>query len=328
MANSKDDTRGAWEPPKIFRDVRFLYALVAITFFLPFLLTRGGSKWLDFTDTGQIGDTIGGIMGPMVGLIGAILTYMAFYEQYRANQIIVRRQRAEEVNRMFELYLKEFRESVLEWEITDYLKSKSCSYHWLREFGDLVSVFNTIQYNVCLVHGKNSFLENESFTRDLVFLIMIKGQYYLRDAKKWVDNPYNEPLFQDIIQDSDVILEKISRGTRQFIDGRPNSLEIEYDGFVDKKITIKPDHPYLKAEVSNFMNSFLLLDSLLLLTIKKMDSESVDAIGAKRIIAGFLHGSLGWLYYWYQHSRFGNPDLRPFVETVMMKRFSELDNSV
>ncbi len=36
--------------------------------------------------TGQIGDTIGGIMGPIVGSIGAALSFLAFWAQYQANQ--------------------------------------------------------------------------------------------------------------------------------------------------------------------------------------------------------------------------------------------------
>lgn len=41
---------------------------------------------LDFTETGQIGDTIGGIMGPFVAIAAAGLTFLAFWVQYRANE--------------------------------------------------------------------------------------------------------------------------------------------------------------------------------------------------------------------------------------------------
>ena len=39
-----------------------------------------------FSRTGQVGDTIGGIMGPFIALIAAFLTFMAFWIQYRANE--------------------------------------------------------------------------------------------------------------------------------------------------------------------------------------------------------------------------------------------------
>ncbi|NQU84184.1 MAG: hypothetical protein HQ541_00330 [Mariniphaga sp.] len=40
----------------------------------------------NFTETGNIGATIGGITAPIIGIITAALMYLAFYSQYRANQ--------------------------------------------------------------------------------------------------------------------------------------------------------------------------------------------------------------------------------------------------
>lgn len=37
---------------------------------LPWIFAKN-SWWIDFTDTGQIGDTIGGIMGPFVAIAAA-----------------------------------------------------------------------------------------------------------------------------------------------------------------------------------------------------------------------------------------------------------------
>lgn len=42
---------------------------------------------LDFSETGQVGDTIGGIMNPFIALVGILLTFLAFYMQIKANQI-------------------------------------------------------------------------------------------------------------------------------------------------------------------------------------------------------------------------------------------------
>lgn len=41
----------------------------------------------DFSETGQIGDTIGGISAPFINIIGAVLVYLSFIEQFKANQI-------------------------------------------------------------------------------------------------------------------------------------------------------------------------------------------------------------------------------------------------
>ncbi len=61
-----------------------------------------------FTDTGQIGDTIGGTMGPFVAIIAAFLTFFAFWVQYEANikqreDISVERQEAK-FYKMLDIY--------------------------------------------------------------------------------------------------------------------------------------------------------------------------------------------------------------------------------
>lgn len=50
---------------------------------LPWVLAK--HSWIDFTETGPIGDTIGGIMGPFVAIAAAGLTFIAFWVQYKAN---------------------------------------------------------------------------------------------------------------------------------------------------------------------------------------------------------------------------------------------------
>lgn len=53
----------------------FLFIAIVICC-LPWAFTRG---WLfDFSDTGEVGDTIGGIMGPFIAIAAAGLTFIAF----------------------------------------------------------------------------------------------------------------------------------------------------------------------------------------------------------------------------------------------------------
>ncbi|WP_375437263.1 hypothetical protein [uncultured Hymenobacter sp.] len=55
--------------------------------FFPWLLTREYIfKSLDFTSTGQIGDTIGGIAGPLLNFTGLLVVYFSLQEQFRTNQ--------------------------------------------------------------------------------------------------------------------------------------------------------------------------------------------------------------------------------------------------
>lgn len=55
------------------------------TIIIPWLLTRKALSFVDYTTTGEIGDTIGGISAPFIGILSAILTFLAFYMQYQAN---------------------------------------------------------------------------------------------------------------------------------------------------------------------------------------------------------------------------------------------------
>lgn len=78
MNNSVTFDKGFWKSFGWF----LLIALVICS--LPWILATH-SLWIDFTDTGQIGDTIGGIMGPFVAIAAAGLTFIAFWVQYKAN---------------------------------------------------------------------------------------------------------------------------------------------------------------------------------------------------------------------------------------------------
>lgn len=53
--------------------------------FLPALFTQNYYCDIDFSKTGQIGDTIGGITTPFIAVAASILTFIAFWEQFKAN---------------------------------------------------------------------------------------------------------------------------------------------------------------------------------------------------------------------------------------------------
>lgn len=114
---------------------RWILILILLLFggicFLPHLLTSSSWFDLDFTSTGPIGDTIGGIMGPFIAVAASILTFLAFWVQFKANM-----QYKSELNeqkiasekdkieaRFFEL-LKFHRENVSELNYTIYSAKK------------------------------------------------------------------------------------------------------------------------------------------------------------------------------------------------------------
>lgn len=62
-----------------------IYCTLFFVIIIPWLLTRETISIVDYKNTGAIGDTINGIAGPFIALLAAILTFLAFYIQYKAN---------------------------------------------------------------------------------------------------------------------------------------------------------------------------------------------------------------------------------------------------
>lgn len=67
-------------------------ATIKILLLISGILLILASPWIfvqlhEFEHTGDIGDTIGGITSPFVGLLGAVLVYLALREQIRANEL-------------------------------------------------------------------------------------------------------------------------------------------------------------------------------------------------------------------------------------------------
>lgn len=63
--------------------ILLLFILVA---FLPIVVTNWSWIRLNVDKPNEIGDTVGGIMGPVVGFIGVVVTFLAFWMQYKANE--------------------------------------------------------------------------------------------------------------------------------------------------------------------------------------------------------------------------------------------------
>lgn len=75
----------------------------------PYLFTRS-IGFVNFKDTGTIGDTIGGITAPITSLLGSILVFYALKAQIEANRLIqfqFDQQRLDEIDRKKLLYLAE-----------------------------------------------------------------------------------------------------------------------------------------------------------------------------------------------------------------------------
>ncbi len=90
---------------------------IVFSFFAPWIFTQPNLLGLDFSSTGQIGDTIGGIMSPFIAILGIILTYSAFYIQYEANK-----QQREQFNKELKSQREQFLRTQLEHQFYEMLK--------------------------------------------------------------------------------------------------------------------------------------------------------------------------------------------------------------
>jgi hypothetical protein len=104
--------------------VILLFLGIILVFLSIYVFTRP-AIWsnFDFSNTGQIGDTIGGISAPVINLIGALLIYFSFKEQFEANRIqresldneILRNRESKEFDLLFSLF-KEIKNEVENFE--------------------------------------------------------------------------------------------------------------------------------------------------------------------------------------------------------------------
>lgn len=98
---------------------------VAGTLIAPFVLTRQG--FISFADTGQIGDTIGGITAPITSIVGAILVFLALRAQVLATKVTqeqISEQKSEEQTRKEVSYVSElysyFTKNIQDYEVKYY----------------------------------------------------------------------------------------------------------------------------------------------------------------------------------------------------------------
>lgn len=61
---------------------------------------------MDFTEKGEIGDTIAGTTAPIIGLVNAILLYFTLREQYRFNEHQIGISKEEQFKSTFLIYCK------------------------------------------------------------------------------------------------------------------------------------------------------------------------------------------------------------------------------
>ncbi|WP_454803057.1 putative phage abortive infection protein [Mucilaginibacter phyllosphaerae] len=129
--------------------------IILIFFVMPYLITQLSWSWYFDEDTGVMGDTIGGITGPSIAFVAAIVTFMAFYIQYKANIIQeegLKNQEAQIIKQQFESrffeLIKLHRDNVA--EIT--LQNESGKKVFVTLIRELREIFKILK-NLVIVHN-------------------------------------------------------------------------------------------------------------------------------------------------------------------------------
>lgn len=84
----QDQNEGNEFQDKDFKKIAKYFVIgIVLIIVLPFILTRSAVYDIfDYSKTGGIGDTLGGIMGPFIAILASALTFLAFWVQYKFNQ--------------------------------------------------------------------------------------------------------------------------------------------------------------------------------------------------------------------------------------------------
>ncbi|MEP1032471.1 putative phage abortive infection protein [Ekhidna sp.] len=148
--------------PPWFYWIFLIFGLLLII--MPITITQSWFPELTFSSSdGSIGDTIGGTTAPFIGFAGVLMTFLAFYIQYDANQQLkkdIRLDRFE--NRFYEL-LKLHKENVNEIEIGNrYFGRKAL----IRIYGEFKFIYKVVEDEWNNL-AKSSNLKKKSLSEEL-----------------------------------------------------------------------------------------------------------------------------------------------------------------
>ena len=152
-----------------------LISVVVLICIFPILFTQ--SLWIDFTDTGQIGDTIGGIMGPFVAIVAAFLTFIAFWAQFDANRELIKENRRNHFENRFYKMLDIHIENVTSMNSRfEENKYSSCFQKWCYEITNLCNQFRFQGDQGGLIDElRNSLIEDSNSQEFRSWLLSIKS---------------------------------------------------------------------------------------------------------------------------------------------------------
>jgi hypothetical protein len=185
----------------------FCVALILFTLFAPLLFTFPAiCNLFNFSETGNIGNTIGGITAPFIGLVGAILIYVSFRKQVEANekQIEANKQLKEsnealerntEKTYNFELYKKI--DEMLDTAVQKYENITSVNENDLFRKNDSKLKVDVIRY---FINPKNAQLNYATIVLYKKFAYSVKLFDNAIGSYKFISERWNEDKFKNILK--------------------------------------------------------------------------------------------------------------------------------
>lgn len=160
--------------------ITLLYLILAIIGFLILLLPIFTS-WYDYGSLGSVGDTVGGLLNPIVGIAAALLTFLAFYIQYTANQQVQKQLHLQQFESQFYEMLRLHKENVNEMKITGYDLIKQSSKERSVEG---IKIIETEIQTVRFTEGRKVFVTMETEFIACYELIESYNDYYKTNYNK------------------------------------------------------------------------------------------------------------------------------------------------
>jgi hypothetical protein len=143
----------------IIGTVIFLTATLFILF-LPYWVTNYSLFPISVKEPNEIGDTIGGIMGPAAGLLAAYLTFLAFWAQYNANVQVQNQFKLQQFESQFYEMLRMHKtnvDDVIIYSIEDdkEYKNKNAFKLMVNEFNYMLTCFDLLNIKI----NKENYLD-------------------------------------------------------------------------------------------------------------------------------------------------------------------------
>lgn len=239
--------------------ISLILVIIIIPFIiLPFFLTRNAILWSFAEPASWVGNTIGGISGPIIALFGACLTFLAFYIQYIANKIQNRRIDIQQFEAVFFQMLNIHRENVQGLNnLFNENKKQTIFSVFIEEFKFILGIV------------ENNYKENDEKKRNLANIAFLILMYGLNKEKYLIDNKLSQYSKDE--------LEKIFKEIRKFDNNVDDGYTIILSNYFrhmirlvrytngNEHLTDEQKKKYLKifrAQLSDDEQVILFLDSI------------------------------------------------------------------